>query len=172
MGKDRRKEKRKREKEKKEEEKEGPKSNGFGAFLKKRAPIYLGLVGLFLVFAVPELTKGDLESSFPELAAKDQQIVDVLMGYNGPNKVGLTVMEALSNRIAEEYPDERIYDNRETSVDLSVSEIGSGVYQVTFDFKSHKGEMNYNWNVNSDSNDIEANNPDSKYILDVVDFYD
>ena len=160
MGKDRR----------KEEEK--PKKNNFKAFLKKRAPIYLGLIGLFIIFAVPELTKGNLESSFPELSNEDQQVVDILMGYNGPNEAGLTVMEALSNKIAEEYPDEKIYDNKKTSVDLSVSKINSEEYQVMFDFKSHKGEMNYDWNVNVSSNEIDANNPGSKHILDLVDFYD
>ena len=160
MGKDR----------KKKEEK--PKNKDFKAFLRKRAPIYLGLMGLFLIFAVPELTKGDLESLFPELSTEDQQIVDIVMGYDGPNKVGLTVMEALSNEIAEEYPDEKIYNNKKTSVDLTVSKINSKEYQVMLDFKSHKGEMNYDWNVNVDSNEIDGNNPDSKYILNMVDFYD
>ena len=37
-----------------------PKS--FAAFLKKRAPIYLGLLGLFLVFAYPAITEKNLES--------------------------------------------------------------------------------------------------------------
>ncbi len=151
---------------------EKPRKGDFKAFLKKRAPIYLGLAGLFLIFAVPELTKGDLESALPELSAEDQKIADILMGYNGPNQAGLTVMEALSDKIAEEYPDEKIYNNKETSVDLAVSKVNSEVYQVTFDFKSHGGEMNYDWNVNVNSNEIDANNPDSKHILDLVDFYD
>ncbi len=168
MGKDRK----RRKAGGREDREEKPKNRDFKAFLKKRAPIYLGLMGLFLVFAVPELTKGDLESSFPELSTEDQQIVDVLMGYNGPDEAGLTVMEALSSRIAEEYPDEKIYNNKKTSVDLSVLKINSEEYQVMLDFKSHKGEMNYDWNVNADSNEIDANNPDSKHILDVVDYYD
>ena len=162
MGKDR----------KKKEKEEEPKKNDLKAFLKKRAPIYLGLIGLFIIFAVPELTKGDLESSLPELSTEDQQVVDILMGYNGPNEAGLTVMEALSHKIAEEYPDEKIYGNKKTSVDLTVSKINSEEYQVMFDFKSHKGEMSYDWNVNVNSNEIDANNPDSKHILDLVDFYD
>lgn len=160
MGKDR----------KKKEEK--PKKNDLKTFLKKRAPIYLGLIGLFIIVAVLELTKGDLEGSLPELSTEDKQVADILMGYDGPNGSGLTVMEALSNRIAEEYPDEKIYDNKKTSVDLTVFKINSEEYQVIFDFKSHKGEMNYDWNVNVNSNEIDANNPDSKYILDLVDFYD
>lgn len=158
-----------RDRKRKEEK---PKKNDFKAFLKKRAPIYLGLIGLFLIFVVPELTKGDLESSLPELSAEDQQVVDILMGYDGPNESGLTVMEALSDKIAEEYPDEKIYSNKKTSVDLTVSKINSEEYQVMFDFKSHKGEMNYDWNVNVNSNQIDANNPDSKHILGLVDFYD
>ena len=79
-------------------------------------------------------------------------------------------MEALSNKIAEEYPDEKIYDNKKTSVDLTVSKINSEEYQVMFDFKSHKGEMNYDWNVNVNSNEIDAEF--DKHILDLVDFYD
>ena len=42
---------------KKNEEK--PKKNDFKAFLRKRAPIYLGLIAMFVVFVIPEFTKGD-----------------------------------------------------------------------------------------------------------------
>ena len=70
---------------KKKEKKKNQKKNDFKAFLKKRAPVYLGLIALFVVFVIPELTKGDLESSLPELSAEEQQVVDILMGYNGPN---------------------------------------------------------------------------------------
>ena len=34
-----------------------------------------------------------------------------------------------------------------------------------FDFKSHKGELNYDWNVNVNSNEIDGNNEESKYII-------
>ena len=37
-------------------------------FLKKRAPIYLALIAMFVVFVIPEMTKGTLEKSFPELS--------------------------------------------------------------------------------------------------------
>ena len=159
-----------RDKKKKKEEK--PKTSDFKAFLKKRAPIYLGIIALFVVFVVPELTKGDLESSLPELAAEDQQVVDMLMKYNGPNEKGLTVMEAISNKISEEYPDEKIFDNKKTRVDLTVSEIESKQYQVVLTFESHKGVMNYDWNVNTNSGNITSNNSASKHIIDTVDFYD
>jgi len=154
------------------EKKEKPKKSDFKAFLRKRAPIYLGIIGLFILFIVPDLTKGDLESSFPELTSEEQQVMDILMGYNGPNDSGLTVMDAISMKISEEYPDERIFDNKKTKVELTVSNIDLDEYQVILNFESHKGEMNYNWNVNTDSKKITSNNPESKYIIDLVDFYD
>jgi len=158
-------------KDRKEKE-EKPKKSDFKAFLRKRAPIYLGIIGLFILFVVPDLMKGDLESSLPELSSEEQQVVDVLMGYNGPNESGLTVMDAISMKISEEYPDERIFDNKKTKVELTVSSIDSEEYQVILNFESHKGEMNYNWNVDMGSGKISSNNQESKYIIDLVDFYD
>ncbi|MCH8914479.1 MAG: hypothetical protein IIA82_01310 [Thaumarchaeota archaeon] len=158
-------------KDRKEKE-EKPKKSDFKAFLKKRAPIYLGIIGLFILFVVPDLMKGDLESSFPELSSEEQQVVDILMGYNGPNESGLTVMDAIEMKIDEEYSDKRIYDNKKTKVELTVSSIGSEEYQVVLNFESHKGEMNYNWNVDISSGKITSNNQESKYIIDLVDFYD
>ena len=158
-------------KDRKEKEKK-PKKSDFKAFLKKRAPIYLGIIGLFILFVVPDLMKGDLESSFPELSSEEQQVVDILMGYNGPNESGLTVMDAIEMKIDEEYSDKRIYDNKKTKVELTVSSIGSEEYQVVLNFESHKGEMNYNWNVDISSGKITSNNQESKYIIDLVDFYD
>ncbi len=157
-----------RDKKRKEEK---PKKSDFKAFLKKRAPIYLGLIALFVVFVVPELTKGNLESSLPELSSEEQQIADILMGYNGPNESGLTVMDAIADKISEEYPDEKIFDNKKTKVSLTVSNIDPESHQVVFNFVSHKGEMNYDWNVDT-SGKITANNAESKYIIDLVDFYD
>ena len=158
-----------KDKKKKEEK---PKKSDFKSFLKKRAPIYLALIAMFVIFVVPELTKSNLESSLPELSSEEQQVVDILMGYNGPNESGLTVMEAISNKIAEEYSDEKIFDNKKTTVDLTVSNIDSEKYHVVFNFESHKGEMNYDWNVDMGSEEIVSNNSESKYIIDLVDFYD
>jgi len=158
-------------KDRKEKEKK-PKKNDFKAFLRKRAPIYLGLIGLFILFVVPDLMKGDLESSFPELTSEEQQVMDILMGYDGPNDSGLTVMDAISMKISEEYPNEKIYDNKKTIIELTVSNVDSEEYQVILNFESHKGEMNYNWNVDMGSGKITSNNQESKYIIDLVDFYD
>jgi len=156
---------------KKKEEK--PKESEFKKFVKKRAPIYLGVIALIVVFVIPELTKGDLQSKFPEnLSEEDQKIVDTLMSYKGPNEEGLSVLDAISNKISEEYPDEKIYDNKKTSVNLLVTSTESEDHQVTLNFQSYKGELNYDWNVNAETGEIKGNNPESKHIIDLVDFYD
>jgi len=155
---------------KKKEDK--PKKNDFKSFLKKRAPIYLALIAMFVVFVVPEYTKGTLEKSLPELSDENQKVVDILMKYDGPNDSGLTVKEALENKIDEEYPQEKIFDHKKTTVDLTVTNVNSEEYQVIFNFKSHKGEMNYDWNVNVVSEKISSSDSESKYIIDLVNYYD
>jgi len=159
-------------KDKKKKEEEKPKKNDFKSFLKKRAPIYLALIAMLVVFVIPEMTKGTLEKSLPELSVENQQAVDILMKYNGPNNDGLTVLQALENKIDEEYPDEKIFDHKETTVDLTVTNVNSEEYQVIFNFKSHKGEMNYDWKINVISEEITSDNSEAKYIIDLVDYYD
>jgi len=152
---------------------EGPKESQFKKFLKKRAPIYLGIIALFIVFIVPALTKGDLESSLPDnLSDTEEKVLNTLMSYKGPNNEGLSIMDAISNKIKEEYSNEEIYDNKKTKLDVSITNIDSQTHQVIFNFESHKGEINYNWNVNMETGDIEGNDPSSKHIIDLVDFYD
>ncbi len=159
-------------KDKKKKEVEKPKKNDFKSFLKKRAPIYLALIAMLVVFVIPEMTKGTLEKSLPELSAENQQVVDILMNYNGPNNDGLTLFEALENKISEEYPNEKIYDHKKTTVELSVTNVNSEEYKIIFNFKSHKGEMNYDWNVNAISEEIISNNSESKHIVNLVNYYD
>ena len=158
----------------KERKKKGdkPKKNDFKSFLKKRAPIYLALIAMFVVFVVPEMTKGTLEKSFPEISDENQKVIDILMKYDGPNNSGLTVLEALENKISEEYPQEKIFDHKKTIVDLTVTNVNSEEYKVKFNFTSHKGEINYDWNVNVISGKISSNNSESKYIIDLVNYYD
>ena len=158
-----------KEKKKKEEK---PKKKDFRAFLKKRAPIYLAIIAMFVIFVIPELTKGDLQSSFPELTSEEKQVLDMLMKYNGPNDFGLTVMDAISEKISEEYPNEKIYDHRKTVVDLDVLKLNDEEYNIVLNFESYKGELNYDWNVDKSSGKITSNNQDSKHIIDLVDFYD
>ena len=155
---------------KKKEDK--PKQSEFKKFLKKRAPVYLGVITLVIVFIVPELTKGDLQSSFPELSQQEKQVLDKIMFYKGSDGNGLSVLDAISNKIEEEYPNEKIYDNKKTTVDVIITNIDGNNYHLVLDFKSYKGELNYDWNVNMKTGDISANNQNGKYIIDLVDFYD
>ena len=153
--------------------KDKPKESEFKKFVKKRAPIYLGVIALIVVFVVPELTKGDLQSSFPEdLTEQEKQVLDTVMSYKGPNEKGLSVLDAISDKIREEYPNEKIYDNKKTSVNLVITSTDTNESRVVLDFKSYKGELKYDWNVNLETGEIEGNNPEGKHIIDLVDFYD
>jgi len=140
---------------KKEDE---PKKSDFKSFLKKRAPIYLGIVAIFVVFVIPELTKGDLE---------------ILMAYNGPNEKGLTVLNAIKEQIAKEYPDEKIYDNKKTKVELNITKVDSTEnYKVVLMFESYKGKIDYIWNVNQITKEIKAESSNAKHVIDIVNYYD
>jgi len=159
---------------KKKEEKS--KKSEFKAFLKKRAPIYLGILGILVIFIIPELTKSDLQSSFPDnLTDEQKQIMEILMSYNGPNEKGLTVMNAIIEQIATEYPNEKIYDNKKTKVDLVISntdESAKNIYKVILTFESYKGKIEYVWSVNQNTKEIEAKNSSAKHIIDIVNYYD
>lgn len=152
---------------------EKPKESPFKKFVKKRAPIYLAVIALVVVFIVPELTKGDLESSLPQnLTDEEQQVLNTLMSYKGPNEIGLSVKDAISEKIKEEYSDEKIYDNKKTNIHIEISDIDSSNYQVLFNFESHKGQINYDWNVNLETGEVDGNDSRSKHIIDLVDFFD
>ncbi len=156
---------------KKKEEK--PRESEFKKFIKKRAPIYLAVIAIVIIFIVPELTKGDLQSSFPEsLTEEEKQVVDSLMAYDGPNEEGLSIMDAISNEISEEYPNEKIYDNTKTQVNVVVSNVENENYQVAFDFDSYKSDFHYKWNIDMQTGDVKGNDEESKYIISLVDFYD
>ncbi len=152
---------------------ERPKPNSFAAFLKKRAPIYLGITGLFLIFAVPQLTSNSLEGLLPEdLSGRDGALLDLVMSYSGPNNEGLTVLEAVEEKIKERFSDDRILDDKSARVLVSVSEIGAGTAELAFTFESSKGSIDYTWNVSAESGKITGADPESEGIVDLVDFYD
>ena len=157
-------------KDKKREE-EKPKKSDFKAFLKKRAPIYLAVIAMVGIYVIMPLQEKNFEKSLPELSIEEEEILEILMTYDGKNG-GYTVKDAIKDQISEEYPDEKIFDNKKTSVELTVSNINLEEYQIIFNFKSHKGEINYDWNVNSSSGEISSNNSESKYLINKVDFYD
>ena len=142
------------------------------SFLKKRAPIYLGLIGLFAIFVVPIFTEKTLENSLPSLEDEHQYAVDLLKSYKGSNDRGMTVIQVISDNLADKYTDENIYENEKTRIELSISDENSPVYKITINFESYKGELEYIWNVNINSNEIEAISSDAKQISNIVDYYD
>ena len=156
---------------KKKEEK--PKESQFKKFLIKRAPIYLATLAIVIIFIVPELTKGDLQSSLPQtLTEEEKRVVNALMAYNGPNGEGYSLNDAISNEISEEYPNEKIYENKKTKVNVVISKKDNEMYQVDFDFESHKNDFHYNWNIDLETGNVEGNDEESKYLIDLVNFYD
>jgi len=157
-----------RDKKKKDEEK--PKKSGLKAFLKKRAPFYLAAVALIIISAQSVLSEKNFENSLPEFSGDEQMVVNTLLNYNAGVESKLSVKEVIKNQIDEEYPDEKIYGHKKTVLDLSVTNVNSDEYKVILNFKSYKGEMNFDWNVNLESQEITSNNPESKYIIDVVTF--
>ena len=157
-------------KDKKEEEK--PKKNNLKAFLKKRAPLYLAGIALIVISVNGVLTEKHLDDFLIDFSEEEQIVVDILMQYNGPNESGFNVKNGIEDKIKVEYPDEKIFDNRNTRVKLDVAEINLEEYQVVLNFKGHKGEIIFDWNVNIDSKEIESNNIISKNIINLVDFYD
>ncbi len=154
--------------------KEGKKKESeFKKFLIKRAPLYLAALAILVIFIVPELTKGNLQSSFPEtLTDEEKLVVETLMAYNGPNKEGYSVIDAISDEISEEYPKEKIYDHKKTKVNVIVSNVENEMYLVVFDFESHKNGFHYNWNIDMKTGLVKGNDEESKYIINLVDFYD
>ena len=157
-------------KDKKKKEEEKPKKSGLQAFLKKRAPFYLAAVALIVISAQSVLSEKNFENSLPELSGEEQMAVNTLLNYNAGVESKLTVKEVIKNQINEEYPDEKIYGHKKTVLDLSVTNVNSNEYNIILNFKSYKGEMNFDWNVNVESQEITSNNPESKHVIDVVTF--
>jgi len=159
-----------RDSKKKEEKHSG---SPFKKFLKKRAPFYLAGIAILIIFIIPEITKGDLQSSLPNDLSEEQQLaLNTLMSYKGPDKEGLSLENAISNQISEYYPNEKIYDDKKTKIDVSVTKLEGESYRIIFNFESYKEDLHYDWNVNIGNGEIEGNDKDSKYIINFVDFYD
>ena len=153
--------------------KDKPNESQFKKFVKKRAPIYLGIIALFIVFVVPMLTQSSLKDTFPDdFTDEEKQILDMLMNYKGSDNEGLSVMDAIDNKIKEKYSEGQVYDNKKTTVDINIIELDSQMYQVIFNFESYEGKINYTWNVDIASENIMGNDSPSKHIIDLVEFYD
>ncbi len=145
-----------------------PKKNDLKSFLKKRAPFYLAAIALIAISAQGILTEKNLENSLPDLSDEEQKVTDILMNFNNGDESKMTVMEVIKNQINDEYPDEKIFEHKKTSVELTVTDLNSDEYNVILNFKSYKGEMHFDWNVNVVSEKITSNNPESKHVIEVV----
>ncbi len=156
-----------------------PKS--FGAFLKKRAPIYLGLLGLFFIFAYPALTENNLNSIIDDSFEGDERIaVDLVKFYSGPNETGVTIFEVIEEKINEKYENVKIFDDENTSATFFVESIPEFLeannefnHQVIFTFNTEGNEpIVYSWFVNIENGKISPIDDDTKNIQQTVDYSD
>ena len=154
-----------------------PKS--FGAFLKKRAPIYLGLLGLFFIFAYPALTENNLNSVLDDSFQGNERIaVDMVKFYSGPNDTGITIFEVIDEKINEKYGDIKIFDDENTSAMFFVESIppfldakNEFTHQVIFTFDTEGNQpIVYNWFVNIENGEIFPIDDDTKNIQQTVDY--
>ena len=156
-----------------------PKS--FGAFLKKRAPIYLGLLGLFFIFAYPALTENNLNSILDDSFQGNERIaVDMVKFYSGPNDAGITTFEVIEEKINEKYEGVKIFDDENTRATFFVESIppfleakNEFTHQVIFTFNTEGNQpIIYNWFVNIENGEISPIDDDTKNIQQTVDYYD
>ena len=151
---------------------QNPKS--FGAFLKKRAPIYLGLIGLFLIFAYPALTEKDLNSILDDSFEGDERItVDMVRFYSGPNDSGITILEVIEERINEKYEGQKIFDDEKTWAEFIVEQENKTLYEVVFVFNAENDQsIRYQWHANIETGEISPRDTTTKTIQQVVDYSD
>lgn len=142
-------------------------------FLVKRAPFYLAGVALIIVFVVPPMLEKDLEDVVPVMQdERDQEILEWVLGYTGPNDTGMDVAGAISAKIESEYPDGSAYDHRSTTVQVAVMPTSVDTYRVTLDFESQGNRLYFDWGVDTAAGQVRGNNDITKDVIDVVDFYD
>ena len=151
---------------------QNPKS--FGAFLKKRAPIYLGLIGLFLLFAYPALTEKDLNSILDDSFEGNEKIaIDMIRFYSGPNDSGITILEVIEERINEKYEGQKIFDNEKTRAEFIVEKEDNKLYEVVFIFNAEDDQsIRYEWHANIETGEISPRDNTTKTIQQIVDYSD
>ena len=151
-----------------------PKS--FASFLKKRAPIYLGLLGLFFVFAYPAITEKNLESLLEDdlFEGNERLAVDMVKFYKGSNDSGISVLDVIEEKINDKHEGQKIFDHEKTWADFTVEEVHSDrVYKVGFVFNAENNEpLQYEWHVNIETGEIDPRDTPSKIIIQRVDYYD
>ena len=154
---------------------DNPKS--FSSFLKKRAPIYLGIIGLFMIFAYPALTEKNLESLLADdsFEGKEKIAVEMVKFYKGSNDSGISVIDVIEEKINDKHDGQKIFDHEKTWADFTVEVVNNNnkVYEVVFVFNAENNEpLQYEWHVNIETGEIDPRDTPSKIIIQRVDYYD
>ena len=153
--------------------KEKEKKSSGKAFLKKRAPIYLAVITLVIVFIIPELTASSLRDHIPDDLEDDKKkALDIFLAYRGPNNSGLNAIDVLAEKIESDYPAEKIFDDKDTTTVFLVEKMNESneAYKIKFDFQTKKEGVFYEWSVNISSGEILSLNNDAKKILEIVNY--
>ena len=158
-----------------EKKSEDPKS--FSGFLKKRAPIYLGIIGLFMIFAYPALTEKNLESLLADdsFEGNERIALEMVKFYKGSNDSGISVIDVIEEKINDKHEGQKIFDHEKTWADFTVEAVNNNnkVYEVVFAFNAENNEpLQYEWHVNIETGEIDPRDTPSKIIIQRVDYYD
>ena len=162
-------------KKKPDEIKKSDNPKSFSSFLKKRAPIYLGIMGLFMIFAYPALTEKNLESLLADdsFEGREKIAVEMVKFYKGTNDKGMTILQIIEERINDKYSDQKIFDDEDTWAEFTAEATDTKNYEVVFVFSVENNQsMRYEWNVNLESQEISSTDSPSRVILQIVDHYD
>ena len=154
---------------------DNPKS--FSSFLKKRAPIYLGIIGLFMIFAYPALTEKNLESLLADdsFEGNERLALEMVKFYKGSNDSGISVIDVIEEKINDKHEGQKIFDHEKTWADFTVEAVNNNnkVYEVVFVFNAENNEpLQYEWHVNIETGEIDPRDTPSKIIIQRVDYYD
>ena len=154
---------------------DNPKS--FSSFLKKRAPIYLGIIGLFMIFAYPALTEKNLESLLVDdsFEGNERLALEMVKFYKGSNDSGISVIDVIEEKINDKHDGQKIFDHEKTWADFTVEVVNNNnkVYEVVFVFNAENNEpLQYEWHVNIETGEIDPRDTPSKIIIQRVDYYD
>ena len=162
-------------KKKPDEIKKSDNPKSFSSFLKKRAPIYLGIIGLFMIFAYPALTEKNLESLLADdsFEGGEKIAVEMVKFYKGTNDTGMTILQVIEEKINDKYSDQKIFDDKDTWAEFTAEVTDTKNYEVVFVFNvENKQSMKYEWHVNIENENIDPRDTPSRIILQIVDSYD
>jgi len=164
-------------KKKPDEIKKSDDPKSFSSFLKKRAPIYLGIIGLFMIFAYPALTEKNLESLLADdsFEGNERLALEMVKFYKGSNDSGISVIDVIEEKINDKHDGQKIFDHEKTWADFTVEAVNNNnkVYEVVFVFNAENNEpLQYEWHVNIETGEIDPRDTPSKIIIQRVDYYD